>query len=66
MRPIAFVKVPADQLPPGVLFRGNWLKLKGPGDIAFCPMPAFGEGWVLARLPGTATDPLAVAVSRAG
>lgn len=56
MRPIAFVKVAAENMPQGVLFRDNWLKLKGPGDIAYCPLPNFGEGWVLTRIPATAAQ----------
>ena len=50
MRPITFVRLPAETMPQGVLFRENWLKLKGPGDIAYCPLPNFGEGWVLTRI----------------
>jgi hypothetical protein len=65
MRPIAFVKVAADHMPRGVLFQGNWLKLKGPGDIAYCPLPNFGDGWVLTRIPAAPAGAPAAAASRA-
>lgn len=60
MRPIAFVKVPAGHMPEGALFRGNWLKLKGPGDIAYCPLPNAGDRWVLTRIPAAGAAARAV------
>jgi uncharacterized protein (UPF0305 family) len=56
MRPITFVRGDPATLPEGVLFRGNWLKLKGPGDIAYCPLPNRGDGWVLTRLSVAPVD----------
>lgn len=50
VRPISFVKVAPGNMPGGMLFRTNWLMLKGPGDIAYCPLPNFGDGWVLTRI----------------